>query len=356
MALNTIFPMTTLPAPGACTNDCPPWLGPQGDSITCVPGLPQDLGAPMCAKFVGDGVGQDVVIGYDPDVVWWKNDDLSSVPGDHMLQSTEFALDKILRPNNNTGFFTRSGYIQSFLVPGGGFALGDGESGTGSLPSGNVLGDNYTAWSFKKIIGHFDCGVYTGTGPSVERLVPHNLSVIPEMIIVKTTFSSRHWYLYHKDFGYQGLGFLSNSSAFSISVADTTVWGSANPTNTAFGVYSYNNGLEDLFYMMFASYPGLSKVGSFVSDGSVVIIPTDFVPSQMLIKNAFQVSDWNWVDLCNNPLNPITKQHQVSGVAVTLETVPDVGNFQSAQVEITTTDPEYNNPGDTYIYLITGYT
>ena len=361
MSTTNVFPMTPLPAPGVCSNSCPPWLGPQGDSVTCVPKNPGSAGIKLCGTYLGTGVAQDIVIGFDPDMVIIKANSDTLHSDNWILQSTEMqAQDHVLRPDIGTSRIIMPEFITSFLVPGGGFSLGTGvpPGGSTSLPDANYPGVTYTYYAFKKTPGFFDCGMYVGTAVD-PGFHAHNLTVVPELMVTKTYAATRSWLLYHNDMTELNACFLDSPiPTFAPLVsANSGSWGSTKPTEVAFATASYWNFALDYFYFMFASMPGVSKVGSYLSDGSVQIIPTDFIPAQILIKNAFSTSPygtWRWVDSCNNPVNPAT-QHFDQCTADPLVATTDIGNFYNDRLEITTIDPEYNRAGDTYVYVILGY-
>jgi len=119
------------------------------------------------------------------------------------------------------------------------------------------------AWMWKRAPGFFDVVAYTG---GVTSNINHNLEVTPEMYIVKCRTdgaANRGWAVYHTGYDTANNYIRLNLSDGLASLGG--VWGSG-PTATTFGVgngYSVvNESGQDYIAYLFASLPGISKVGS----------------------------------------------------------------------------------------------
>ena len=127
------------------------------------------------------------------------------------------------------------------------------------------------SWSWKRAPGYFDVVAYTGNSTS-GRTVSHNLGVAPEMMWVKRRESTGVWGTYHS--GVDATSpedFYLKVESSDARVNDARFWNDTAPDDTVFtlGTHSQVNfsGGTYIAYL-FASLPGISKVGSFVIDNS----------------------------------------------------------------------------------------
>jgi hypothetical protein len=124
----------------------------------------------------------------------------------------------------------------------------------------------WISWMWKRAPGYFDVVAYEGNGTNPHN-ISHNLSVAPEMMWVKRRDSSGNWEVYY-DTGNpgtnNGLGLLRLNST-GTDLNGTFVWGNTHPTDSVFTVGSNgtNRSGADFIAYLFASAPGVSKVGSF---------------------------------------------------------------------------------------------
>ncbi len=160
----------------------------------------------------------------------------------------------------------------------------------------SIYGQSAYSWMWKRAPGYFDAVAYTGTGSSTN--VSHNLGVAPEMMWVKSRGNSENWYVYHKDLGNGSILILNtNSSVFN---GMSNVWNNTSPTSSVFTVAT--NGIVnlsgDIFVAyLFASLPGISKVGSYTGDGTTdgsKVIDCGFTSGArfVLIKTSSHSDPW----------------------------------------------------------------
>jgi hypothetical protein len=166
--------------------------------------------------------------------------------------------------------------------------------GSDSWVNGSSI--NYANYFFRRAPGFFDEVCYTGNGVN-GRTVSHNLGVTPELIIMKNrTSAGYNWFTWDKSADLSqasALLALSNSAgrpAFSSGNLNSTV-----PTSTVFtvGGDSTVSGQTYVAYL-FASCPGVSKVGSYTGNGSSQTINCDFAAGArfVLIKRTDSTGDW----------------------------------------------------------------
>jgi len=154
---------------------------------------------------------------------------------------------------------------------------------------------NVPAWMFRRAPGFFDVVAYTGDGTS-SHAISHNLGVTPEFMIVKRRNVSASWYVWESSFaGTTDFIFLNFSNAKN-SPSVSTVFPS-DPTSSNFTVGSsagINNSGDTFIAYLFATVPGISKVGSYTGTGSDVDVDCGFTSGArfVLVKRTDSTGDW----------------------------------------------------------------
>ena len=172
----------------------------------------------------------------------------------------------------------------------------DGIHSTGGYDYSTWIG-----WSWRRAAGYFDICGYTGDGTSSNTVrtaaIPHNLAVQPEMIWVKRRDATSEWVVAHKDYG---AGYLNLNNAFTTYSSLSTTH-DANFTATTFKIDSwqqeanFNVSGADYIAYLFATAPGVSKVGSFShTNGSDTNVDCGFTSGAkfVVIKRLDGTSNW----------------------------------------------------------------
>ena len=179
---------------------------------------------------------------------------------------------------------------------------------TGTWAQLIAAGSDVTSWLFRRAPGFFDVVAYTGDGTTTTatKTINHNLGVAPEMVIIKTRDNlplNDSWWVHHDAlvatpyngtvYGYPYTGIILNSTgAFTAGI----VLNSA-PTDSTFEVRNQNttnkSGSNYIAYL-FATLPGVSKVGSYTGNGSSQTINCGFTGGArfVLIKRTDNTGDW----------------------------------------------------------------
>jgi hypothetical protein len=158
----------------------------------------------------------------------------------------------------------------------------------------NIYGDAAVYELFGRAPGFFDVVPYTGTGSL--RTVAHNLGVVPELIIVKSRTSIQPWCVYSADEYNRSGSVLRLSSSDPASFSFFSRFGEL-PTSSVFSVASdgetNTNGANYIAYL-FATCPGVSKVGSYTGDNSILNIDCGFTNGArfVLIKRTDASAQW----------------------------------------------------------------
>ena len=154
----------------------------------------------------------------------------------------------------------------------------------------NVIGAAAAAyWNFRRAPGFFDEVCYTGTGTTVAR--NHNLGVTPELLIFKSRSGTGSWITWSA-----GL----TSKNYSVFVNLTNAQGNEGvqwidvsaSTFTLDGAYAPAS-VTNVAYL-FASCPGVSKVGTYTGNGSSQTINCAFTTGArfVLIKRTDSTGNW----------------------------------------------------------------
>jgi len=168
-------------------------------------------------------------------------------------------------------------------------------------------GYGWANFAFKRAPGFMDVLLYDGNG-NANLQVSHNLEVKPEMIIIKnTTYSSgTNWTLWHKDIFNTQLS-LNRPDPWANGGPSSTYGGSGSGTATGASLLSStssyilpgnafleNAASEKYSAFLFATLPGISKVGSYTGTGSDMDIDCGFTNGArfVMIKRADSTADW----------------------------------------------------------------
>jgi hypothetical protein len=177
------------------------------------------------------------------------------------------------------------------------------------------------SWMFRRAPGFSDVVTYYGTG-SV-RTQEHNLGVVPEMMWIKRLDTAVNWAVYHKDV-HPNIGNLdqdwlwgASSGTFNNTVPSSSVitLGSGSYSNTSGGKY---------IAFLFATVPGVSKVGSYTGTGGSLDIDCGFTNGArfVMVKRTDAFGGWFFWDslrgivagdesylVLNDTAMPVTADH-----------------------------------------------
>ena len=163
---------------------------------------------------------------------------------------------------------------------------------------------SWVSHMWRRAPGFMDVVTYEGDGVT-GREVDHNLGVMPEMVIHKHRSHSSNWTVWHHQVSGPGRewweygGNLNEDYAFGDKNTQQS-----DPTSSTWPVESgWTNvaGRTNVLYL-FASVPGISKVGSYTGNGSEVEVDCGFTNGArwVLIKKTNSSGDWYFT---SNPSN-----------------------------------------------------
>jgi hypothetical protein len=208
----------------------------------------------------------------------------------------------------------------------------------------------YTVQVFRRAPGFFDVVCYTGTGTSA-LAVTHNLQAVPQLIITKQRSATRRWQVYSVTTGASAYLVLNTTAA---STGSSSMWNATTPTSTTFTVGDIgDNNVSGGTYVayLFATCPGVSKVGSYSGTGATQTIDCGFTGGArfVLIKRTYTTGDWYVWD---------TARGMVAGTdpSILLNSTAAEVNANSVYTtgvgfQIVSTAAGINASGGTYIFL-----
>jgi hypothetical protein len=201
--------------------------------------------------YTGNGSTQTITNGIDlagkGGMVWAKS--RSSV-AQHVLADTVRGTGQVLQTSTTDGNIATALNITSFNADGYGLSSYSGSNGSGIT---------YASWTFRKQPKFFDIVTYTGNATN-PRTIPHSLSSVPGMIIIKRTDAIGDWWVYHNGITVNQYLILNTTAAVATSAS---IWG-AGPTSTGFTV---NAGAINATGATYVAYIYAHNAGGFGNSG-----------------------------------------------------------------------------------------
>jgi hypothetical protein len=244
------------------------------------PNKPPELATEVFAIDTHTGSIPNYISGFPVDFVIDK-DNINS--GNDFLVGSRLLGSRLLKTNSSEASIN-GGSTKSFDFMNGIY------SNTGSANSAAY------AWMFKRAPGFMDVVAYTGKSNTAGLNVTHNLGVVPELVFFKRRDGSKDWFGYSSVTGTGKILYLNTDLA---AVSDSSFI-PTTPTSTELTVNSYSDIFnQDSTYMayLFATLPGISKVGSYSGTGNAINVPCGFTNGArfVLIKRtdgSGNVGDW----------------------------------------------------------------
>ena len=162
---------------------------------------------------------------------------------------------------------------------------------------GTSTNSSVYSWMFRRAPGFFDVVAYTGDGVA-GRTVSHNLGVAPELIIVKNrTYNGSNWIVWCDQLTRVTEEPFMILNGTNGKLENNAYWNNGAHTDSVFETGSNlsvnGSGYSHIAYL-FATLPGVSKVGSYTGNGSSQTIDCGFTSGArfILIKRTDSTGDW----------------------------------------------------------------
>ena len=262
------------------------------------------------------------------------------------ITSTSDSFEFISRLTNSLIYANQAGTEYS-----GGATFSDYFAYNNGWASINGNDSNDYLWMFKRAPGFFDVVTYTGTGSA--RTVDHNLTVAPELLIVKCRSNNGHWAVYNAINGAsKAMLVSSNSGAFN----NTSYWNSTAPTATQFTVNTdgaVNDNTQTYVAYLFASLAGISKVGSYSGTGSNVNVNCGFTAGArfVLIKRTDTMGDWYVYDTARGIVSGNDPYLLLNSNAAQVTNTDYIDPLNAGFTVTSNAPAALNESGATYLFL-----
>ena len=217
------------------------------------------------------------------------------------------------------------------------------------------LGADYANYFFRRAPGFFDVVAYTGTGTTdggpLGQVVDHNLGVTPELVIIRgRDFSGLDWETFVKTPNVDVFLRLNKTNG-TLGLATDYLTLSESSLTHINSFISLSKAPTNYIAYLFATLPGVSKVGSYTGNGSSQTIDCGFTSGArfILIKNASVSDNWYVFDTARGIVSgadPYLRLNTNLAEASEDFVDPDLSGFS-----VSGSDPANNRNGDTYIFL-----
>lgn len=235
------------------------------------------------------------------------------------------------------------------------------ETGTTSIGFDSNTGLTYSMdptwinWNFQRAPSFMDVVCYSSTLTGDEFAnISHNLGAVPQLIIIKGrngSSASDYWAVYSATVGNTKALLLNDVSG---PLTATNYWNNTTPTSSVFTVGANPRtgaNLTNYIAYLFASCPGVSKVGSYTGTGATQTISCGFTGGAryVLIKRTDSTGDW-WVwDTARGMISGTDPRLAYNSTAA--ETNANWVYTTTGGFQIVTSDATVNASGGSYIYL-----
>ena len=292
-------------------------------------------------------VNREVSIGIAPDLAITKNRSGVTIYGtfrDRLRGNTVFNVPSSPGGESGTNDYGFTGPNQNSLYTA--------EIGT----PWNASGNTYVVEALKRAPNFMDIVCYTGTGANTTQA--HNLAVAPELMIVKKRAPAtpdEDWQVYSSasSMGNNRYLVLNTTDA---RAAGSTRWNTTTPTANVFSLGTaaeVNASAATYVAYLFATCPGVSKVGSYTGTGTTLQIDCGFTGGArfVLIKRTDSTGDWYYWDSARGIVAGNDPYLLMNSTAAEV-TGTDYVDTAATGFELSSTAPAaLNANGGTYIFL-----
>jgi hypothetical protein len=162
----------------------------------------------------------------------------------------------------------------------------------------NASANTFINYLFSRAPGFFDVVCYTGVGAAGATAIAHNLTVVPQMMIVKARSDTRAWGVYQSTMANTDVLYLESTQAKDTAMI---TWGNTTPTSTQFYVgntFTTNGSGVTYIAYLFATFAGISKVGSYTGTAALLTVDCGFTSGArwVMIKRSDSTGDWYYWD------------------------------------------------------------
>jgi hypothetical protein len=252
--------------------------------------------------------------------------------------------------SDQTGSESNSGTYTFGTVNNTGYTYGANASTSGEL---NGSGVTSSVLVFGRAPGFMDVVCYAGTGSNLT--VAHNLTVAPQLIIIKNRTNSWSWNVGY-NFGVSSYDFLTLENNDPGTGNAYSSHYTAAPTATQFFLATnvrVNQSSANFVAYLFSTLAGVSKVGTYTGTGTTQVINCGFTSGArfVMIKRTDNVGDWYVWDSARGIIAGNDPYLLLNSAAAEV-TSTDYIDTAATGFEISSTAPgAVNFSGGTFIFL-----
>jgi hypothetical protein len=215
----------------------------------------------------------------------------------------------------------------------------------------NASANTYINYLFKRAPSFMDVCTWVGDG-NAGRTVTHNLTVVPEIIIVKQRNGANSFRTYVSSLGNTNSVILNSSNA----VGTDASWNNTTPTSSVFTVGSaapVNASAFNYIAYLFATCAGVSKVGSYTGNGTTQTIDCGLTAGArfVLIKRTDSTGDWYVYDTARGMILLTDPYWLTNSTAAEVATLGSVTTVATGFAVDSTILAAINVNAGTYIFL-----
>ena len=208
----------------------------------------------------------------------------------------------------------------------------------------NYSNRTYIDYFFKRAPGFFDVVAYSGGGSTTKN---HNLEAVPELMIVKVRNANGQWYIYSSATGTSKYLKINSDAAAATGVT----WGVTSSNFTVFA--GANDSNETYVSYLFATVPGISKVGSYTGTGNAINVDCGFTAGArfILIKRSDSSGDWYVWDTARGIISGNDPYLFLNDTASEVTNTDYIDPLNSGFTVTSSAPAGLNASGGTYIFL-----
>lgn len=219
----------------------------------------------------------------------------------------------------------------------------------------NSASSNIHAWMFRRAPGFFDVVAYAGNGVSGTQ-INHNLGATPEMFMVKNRTNAWGWNVYHQGVASDAETDYLQLNTNAAVADDDGRWADTAPTASVFTVgtgQNVNASGSDYIAYLFATLPGISKVGTYTGANSAVDVNCGFTNGArfVMIKRIGTAGHWYIWDTTRGIATGNDPYIMLSDPAPTTTTQDHIDPLSSGFKVNYTNFSAINGSGHEYLFL-----
>lgn len=309
------------------------------------PNKPPTSGTQVYNAIARTGTGATAALahGFAPDL--WIASDRASGSSLRYYQPAIFT-----RLLSNLNAYTGGGY--PYYSSGWGdsyFKFSDtGVTLTGNHSYLNASSSSYVYYALRRAPGFFDEVLFPAIG--TQQNIQHGLGVPPELMIVKCS-GAAGGSVYAAPLGAGKLLYLmSTQPSTSAASNDTVIWNNTAPTDTHFSINTSTTLTYSAF--LFASLPGVSKIGSYIGNGGSQNIDCGFSAGArfFLVKATSTTGDWWMFDSARGIVSGTESGIRLNSTAPETAAIDVVDPYTSGITVNQEATCSINASGVSYIY------